>query len=108
MSQWIWHKLGSPGMGYHSRVDHELVLIGKRGRPKSAPPTALRSSVFATRKGRHSEKPEEVYDQIDRMYPEATKLELFARKARRPGWKFWGNELRDEAGEGPIPALAAA
>src|SRR2546425_3236597 len=77
VSQWIWHKLGSPGLGYHSRVDHELVLIGVRGKPGVAPPAARRSSVFTSKKGRHSEKPEEVYEQIDRLYPEARRIELF-------------------------------
>jgi N6-adenosine-specific RNA methylase IME4 len=41
--------------------------------------------------GRHSEKPAAVQDRIDRMYPQARRLELFAR-ASRPGWVAWGLE----------------
>jgi N6-adenosine-specific RNA methylase IME4 len=29
---------------------------------------------------------------IERLYPHATRLELFARSAR-PGWAVWGNEV---------------
>lgn len=48
-------------------------------------------TIYAPR-GEHSEKPEEIYQRIERMYPNASKLELFARK-RRPGWDAVGNQL---------------
>lgn len=47
--------------------------------------------VYAPR-GAHSEKPAEVYARIERMYPTASKCELFAR-AERPGWTCVGDEL---------------
>jgi excisionase family DNA binding protein len=49
-------------------------------------------SVIEAPRGRHSEKPECVYELIERMYRLASKLELFARR-RRPGWTAWGNEV---------------
>ena len=39
----------------------------------------------------HSEKPDEVYRRIERLYP-APRLELFARKPRE-GWTVWGDEV---------------
>lgn len=48
--------------------------------------------VFAPR-GAHSEKPAEVAARIARMYPDASKCELFAR-AERPGWACVGDELQ--------------
>jgi N6-adenosine-specific RNA methylase IME4 len=39
----------------------------------------------------HSAKPD-IYSYIERMYPDASKLELFARNVRA-GWTSWGNEL---------------
>jgi N6-adenosine-specific RNA methylase IME4 len=39
----------------------------------------------------HSEKPDEVYRRIERLYP-GPYLELFARKPR-DGWTVWGNEI---------------
>ena len=32
------------------------------------------------------------YELIERMYPRASKLELFARGPARPGWTSWGNQ----------------
>ena len=43
----------------------------------------------------HSEKPAEYYELIERLYPTAKKVELFARK-RRAGWSSWGNEPEPE------------
>jgi N6-adenosine-specific RNA methylase IME4 len=34
-----------------------------------------------------------VYELIERAYPLASKLELFARGVTRSGWTFWGNEV---------------
>mgnify|MGYP001616832045 CR=1 FL=1 len=47
--------------------------------------------VFAPR-GAHSEKPDEVYRRIEKMYPDATKCELFARR-ERAGWDCVGDQL---------------
>ena len=87
---WIKHRTGA-GMGYYVRVDHELLLIGTRG--KINPPHTDRrlSSVIEAAKGKHSEKPEEVRQMIEFMYPDAQRIELFAR-TERPGWSVWGNE----------------
>jgi N6-adenosine-specific RNA methylase IME4 len=49
-------------------------------------------SVIEAPRGRHSEKPARFYELIERMYPQASKLELFARVSR-PGWVGWGNEV---------------
>ncbi|MCH7611705.1 MAG: adenine methyltransferase, partial [Chloroflexi bacterium] len=40
----------------------------------------------------HSRKPDEQYRKIERLYPGARKLELFARRPRG-GWSVWGNEV---------------
>lgn len=45
-----------------------------------------------TGKGRHSAKPIAVYDALDRLYPDVTKVRLFARE-ERPGWYSYGNEI---------------
>jgi len=47
--------------------------------------------VIRAPRGRHSQKPAVLYELIERMYPQASKLELFARTAR-PGWDAWGKE----------------
>jgi N6-adenosine-specific RNA methylase IME4/ParB-like chromosome segregation protein Spo0J len=90
-SQLVWVK-PSPGLGHFVRYQHELLLVGLRGGFAAPEPELRPASVFAAKRGRHSEKPSETYELIERMYPQASKLELFARKAR-PGWAAFGNEV---------------
>jgi N6-adenosine-specific RNA methylase IME4 len=82
------------GMGYYFRQAHELLLVAARGNLAVPEPSARPRSILRAPRGRHSEKPEEVYKLLEQMYPaftESERVELFAR-ARRPGWSAWGNE----------------
>lgn len=81
------------GMGYWFRGQHELVLVGTRGRFSPPEPTDRISSILSERRSRHSKKPNCFYEWIEEAYPKAKKLELFAREAR-PGWSSWGNEVQ--------------
>jgi N6-adenosine-specific RNA methylase IME4 len=65
------------------------------GRPLKLHDESVVQTIFAPR-GEHSQKPEEVQDRIDRLYPDASKLELFARR-QRSGWDCWGNEVSEAA-----------
>ncbi len=87
----VWDK-ERVGMGYWFRGQHELLLVGVRG--KFRPPDAdLRvSSVFRERRAnKHSKKPVCVYEALEKMFPTATKFEMYQRAARR-GWLGGGNE----------------
>jgi ParB/RepB/Spo0J family partition protein len=86
---WVKDKIG---MGYWNRSKHELLLIATRGKPKPPDPENRFPSVIEAERGEHSEKPEIVYEIIEKMFPEARKLELFARKKRK-GWEAVGLEL---------------
>lgn len=92
----VWHKSGL-GMGHYIRVDHEHLLIAAKGRPGVPIPENRPRSVIQAAKGRHSEKPGVFRETIERMYPEAKRLELFARGEAPAGWTFWGNEALEEA-----------
>jgi N6-adenosine-specific RNA methylase IME4 len=108
VSSAVWRKSGL-GMGYYFRQDHEILLLGRRGSPGIPDPSQRVSSVVEARKGLHSAKPWQVYEIIERMYPEAVKLELFCRTPQ-PGWYSWGNEAFPTLFSGPIlpgEALAA-
>jgi N6-adenosine-specific RNA methylase IME4/ParB-like chromosome segregation protein Spo0J len=92
----VWVKTGlkRPGSGWYVRGRHELCLICTKGSftpldEKISPPIG---SVITAPVGEHSEKPEELYDIIERLYPGCSYLELFAREDRN-GWTSWGNEL---------------
>ena len=80
------------GMGWQVRGGHETCLIATRGR--NIRQDASVSSVFRARGGRHSEKPGEFYDIVERLYP-GPYHELFARRSR-DGWTCEGDEIDDQ------------
>lgn len=92
----VWVK-PSIGMGVWTRNRHELLLIGRKGNPSPAPRRLLQDSVIEAPRGRHSEKPLVVYERLELLYPERSKLELFARGRPRPGWTAWGNQVEQDA-----------
>ena len=91
---WIWDKEVA-GTGYWGRDRHELLLIGKRGSPPAPLPGTQPETVHRERKGKHSAKPAYFAEQIERLYPDIPKLELFCRSPR-PGWDSWGYEAKVE------------
>jgi N6-adenosine-specific RNA methylase IME4 len=107
---------GTPffGVGYYTKSNAEPCLLAARGEVELGPwgvrmdeeaePCLLAtrgevlkpavntvSQVIIASRAEHSAKPEEAQDRIDRMYPDARKLELFARR-ERPGWTAWGHD----------------
>lgn len=87
----VWDK-EKLGMGYWFRGQHELLLVGTRGKFRPPPENARASSVIRSPRARHSEKPVAAYELIERMFPACRKLELFSRKPRE-GWTAWGNQV---------------
>jgi len=86
---WIKDKIGT---GFYVRGQHELLLIATKGKIPTPVNDKRPSSVLEAPRRRHSEKPDEVYDIIESMYPNRQYLELFARNTR-PKWTSWGNEV---------------
>jgi N6-adenosine-specific RNA methylase IME4 len=84
--------LDGPGLGLWVRGGHEHLLIGVRGNFPTPSPDSRVSSVILAHRRKHSQKPDEVYDIIEKMAPEVQKLELFARN-QHPGWTSWGNQV---------------
>ena len=85
----IWDKK-KIGLGQNVRGQHEALIMVKKGNfptPKHYKP----GSVFTESRTDHSRKPVTSYDIVNRMYPEARKIELFARWVY-PGWTGVGNE----------------
>lgn len=74
----------------------EFVLAAspsKKGRPLPLSSESIRQTIFSPKR-EHSRKPDEVHQNIERMYPKASKIELFARRPY-PGWDVWGDEISD-------------
>jgi N6-adenosine-specific RNA methylase IME4 len=59
-------------------------------------------AIFA-RRGPHSEKPEEAYQRLERLFGEVRRLDMFAR-CERPGWTVWGNEIDPQSRPAAPPA----
>ena len=76
------------GLGYWTRANPEMCLLGTRGSPKRLAKDVRRLVVTPRRE--HSRKPDEVYERIERLAA-GPYLEVFAREGR-PGWDAWGNQ----------------
>ena len=94
-SHMVWDKV-RVGMGYWWRGQHELLLVGTRGKWSPPEPELRYPSVLTEARGRHSAKPEWVRDILAHWWPEARRVELFARE-RVDGWDCEGNEVDDGA-----------
>jgi N6-adenosine-specific RNA methylase IME4 len=81
------------GRGVWARHRHELLLVGRKGSFSPPDPEDRSDSVIEAPRGAHSAKPALTYELIERAYPLASKLELFARGVTRSDWTFWGNEV---------------
>lgn len=92
-SEIVWKKLTRRGqrhfgMGRQVRMEHEVCLIATRGRPKVLSRSVR--SILEAKTRRHSEKPEEFYDLVEKLCA-GPYVELFARR-QRPGWTCEGDE----------------
>ena len=89
------------GMGYWFRGQHDLLMLGIRGKVTAPPPELRIGSVIRARRSKHSAKPDTVRDLIGRWFPNERKLELFARPwtdlwPKHDGWETWGNEMAND------------
>lgn len=88
VTNFVWVK-DRFGIGYYFRGQHELCLFGVKGNLK--PKYRNISSVIQAKRTKHSKKPIQARDMIDKMAYDP-KIELFARQ-RFENWDFWGNEV---------------
>lgn len=93
----VWHM----GLGYWTRANCELCLLGTRGRPRRVG-KGVRQLVVAP-VGPHSAKPPEVRDRIVALMGDVPRIELFAREMLIDGWDLWGNEAMND--EYPVSIL---
>ncbi len=99
----VWVKgHGSPTPGAVRPV-HETLLMGRRGKGLiTEGPPMLSIHEDRRRCYTHSQKPAQFAQELERLYPDAGKLELFSRQTR-PGWVVLGNQ----AGSIPVASNAA-
>ena len=94
----VWAKRKPSGkphaaVGPWGMSDAEFLLLGTRGSMcRHQADRGQYTVVEETYPGRHSAKPTRFRALIEQRFPEARRLELFAR-ATTPGWDAWGNEV---------------
>lgn len=72
------------GLGHYTRANAEMVLLGRRGDALPRHDLTVRQIVESER-GRHSAKPAEVRQRLERLFGPVSRIELFARE-RVEGW----------------------
>lgn len=90
------------GLGHHTNSNIELIVLAKKGKGIPRIAKNVKQLIFAPLSA-HSEKPQEQYDRISRLYGnDITRVELFARKQNPPptewdatGLDFDGVDIRD-------------
>ncbi len=78
------------GMGFWTRANPEICLLGVRGHPKRVSRAVPNLVISPLRE--HSRKPDEVRERIVELCGDLPRVELFARQ-RFPGWHAWGNDV---------------
>lgn len=90
----VWDKMvHNPGQYTMSYC--ELCLVFKKGRIPTPRGARNVKQLVRVPRGEHSEKPKEVLEGIERMFPTQEKIELFARN-KPNGWDVWGLDVREE------------
>ena len=91
----IWDKENGIAPAFTVRYSHEYLLWFYRKGQMLMPCEEARgkyTTVLREQSTKHSKKPVCAYEMIEDMFPNVTKLELFARN-ERDGWDCWGNEV---------------
>lgn len=90
----IWDKITGIPAAFTIRFGHEYLLYMYKGKllPVAKDERGKIHTVFRERATKHSKKPEAAYQIIERLYPEARKLEMYARNTH-DGFDCWGNEV---------------
>jgi len=87
----IWDKMNH-NPGQYTLSNCELCLVFKRGKiPRPRGARNVQQLTKAPRK-KHSEKPIEVMQAIEKMFPSQERIELFARRKAK-GWSVWGLDV---------------
>lgn len=87
------------GMGFWTRSNAEICLLGTRGSPKRVNKAVHSVIVSPVRK--HSQKPDEVRERIVKLMGDVPRIELFARD-RAENWAVWGDQVESDIQLGAV------
>lgn len=91
----IWDKTNGVAPAFTVRFTHEYLLWFYKKGNILMPCKETRgrfTTVLREQSTKHSKKPICAYEMLEDMFPNANKLEMFARNYR-DGWDCWGNEV---------------
>ncbi len=93
----IWNKKEKSGkqvcfMGKWTLKGSEICLLATKGKAHSLIINHKIRQLVEAERTKHSKKPEKVKENIEKMFGDISKIELFARN-KRLGWDVWGNEI---------------
>ena len=93
----VWEKLTSRGktaanLGAWTMKNYELCLLGTKGTMLKHKKVNNIYQKVAAERGAHSKKPEQVRKNIEALFGDQSRIELFARQ-KTDGWDAWGNEV---------------
>lgn len=91
----IWDKENGISPAFTVRFSHEYLLWFYKKGNILMPCEDMRgkyTTVLREASTKHSKKPVCAYEMIENMFPNTTRLEMFARQTR-DGWDCWGNEV---------------
>lgn len=83
------------GIGFYTKSNCEVCLIGIKGKPGKIIQSNKVSSCIISERREHSRKPDEARERITQLVGQVPKIELFARQ-KVDGWDCWGNEVGGE------------
>ena len=86
----VWNKQ-RVNPGAYTLSSCEMVMVGTR-KKRPSPRSMKERQLVTVPRTRHSAKPDEVRESIERMYPEARRVELFARGEQVDHWTRYGLE----------------
>lgn len=96
-ARFIWDKENGIAPAFTVRFAHEYLLwmykspmlkIDEKVKGKF-------TTILREKSTKHSKKPICAYELIESLYPNAKKIEMFARNKRK-GWDVWGNEVESD------------
>lgn len=89
-SSFVWDKI-KHNFAHYNSMRHEFLLVCTRGSCTPDIDEKIDSVQSIERSKKHSEKPQEFRDIIEKLYTHGKRIELFARE-KHENWETWGNE----------------
>ena len=82
------------GMGRYTRGNAEVCLLSTRGKGVPRNNAGIYNTQIHNRQ-RHSQKPDKFRFDIEDLFGQVSRIELFARQ-KTEGWDVWGNEVESD------------